>query len=210
MLESAFNESLDLISKCIATTQHCASFDAVADGYLTVLRPMFNTLRTPEPTRAAKRARMFRDPSTGQCNDPAVTGSYPSNEALLDHILELMKAPYGGEATILDQDFFAVPGRTANVSEYYRFMYQPQQQQQHGHGPQSAHSPQQQQQQQQQQHLQQQQYYAQLHVPPSPNRVRTDGVIRVTGDTTFPRQQGKGQPHPWTKEEYEAFFRRVI
>ncbi|KAI5843260.1 hypothetical protein BZA05DRAFT_343908 [Tricharina praecox] len=224
MLESVFNESLDLISKCIATMQHCASFDAVADGYLAVLRPMFNTLRTPEPTRAAKRARMFRDPSTGQ-NDPAVSGAYPSNEALLDHILELMRAPYGGESTILDQDFFAVPGRTANVAEYYRFMHQsqqqPQQQQQqqhhqhhhqHQHHQQQHHHQQQQHQQypqqQQQQHLQNQQHYAQLHVPPSPNRARMDAPMRGTEESTSPRQQGKG--HPWTKEEYEAFFRRVI
>lgn len=212
MFESAFVESLELMAKCIATVQHCASFDAVANGFLAVLRPMFNTLRTPEPTGAAKRARMFRDPFAAH-DDPAVAGAYPSNEALLGHILHLLKTPYGGEATTLDQDFFVVPDRVATFPEHYRFMDEPQQ---HGHGSQPVQHHQHQQQNRHAQHphphphhqqlhqQQQQQQYAQADVLPSPNR-----ALRGTGESASPRQPGKGG-HPWTKEEYEAFFRRVV
>ncbi|KAA8893373.1 hypothetical protein FN846DRAFT_538349 [Sphaerosporella brunnea] len=209
MLESAFNESLDLISKCTSTLQHCSTLDAVAEGYLAVLRPIYLTLCTPETT-ATKRARMFRDPFTaGQIGEPDLSETYPSNEAMLGHIIELMKTPYCDVEATTPHGFFSEAG---NPSEHYRFMYQQQQQQQQ--------HPQHQQPQQQHQQPQQQQrqglhaYQGNHHnhyVPASPTRARQDVIMGGTEEhpTGSPRQRHRGRGRQWTREEYEAFFGRV-
>jgi hypothetical protein len=192
MLESAYHESLDLISQCMNTLQYCSSFDPVAEGYLAILQPIHLTLSTPETT-ASKRARMFRDPDTCE--------TYSSNEVMLDHILELISAPYGGEANLMDHEFFSVPGNSANVSEHYRFMYPQQQQQQpqqamhaYAHPRQGNHY--------------QQSYYSDSRIPASPTRSRQDVTMGGTSEHSngSPRQS---RENTWTKEEYEAFFRRA-
>jgi len=194
MLESAFNESLDLISKCITTLQHCATFDAVSQGYLNILLRIYRTLLTPEPSVAAKRARLYRDPFTSPFGDP-VSETYPANEVMLDHILELLKAPYGGESTIIDQDFFSAGG-AANFSEHYRFLYTPPANARFNNTlngiqlQQSVHYP----------------HYANQHpVPVSPT---TSREVRM-GNTPLDHQASPPKYPLRSREEYEAFFRRA-
>jgi hypothetical protein len=140
-----------LITSSLGALQRCASFDVVADRYSKILAPILRALSTP--TRR--------------------TGSTPSNEALLDHILMLVKTPFGGHSSVIDQDFFLTIG--GGVPEHHRFL-----------APKSSLWG-------NEQHLQQQQPLK-------------GGV----GMEKAPHQQQRQKKYPLrSKEEYEAFFKRV-
>jgi hypothetical protein len=121
---------------------------------------------------------------------------------MLDHILELIRAPYGGEANLMDHEFFSVLGKSANVSEHYRFMYPHQQQHQqpqqamhaYAHPHQGNHY--------------QQSCYSDSRVPAFPTRTQQD--VTMGGTSEHPdRSPRQTKGNTWTKEEYEAFFRRA-
>jgi hypothetical protein len=114
---------------------------------------------------------------------------------MLDHILELLKAPYGGESTIIDQDFFSAGG-AANFSEHYRFLYTPPANARFNNTlngiqlQQSVHYP----------------HYANQHpVPVSPTMSRE---VRI-GNTPLDHQVSPPKYPLRSREEYEAFFRRA-
>lgn len=105
-LESAFTENMSLISRCLLVLSHCATFDAVAARYLQILNPIHAALAAPPTTRRAAPQQL-------------------SNEDLLEHILELMRTPFGGERDVLDAecDLFTMRGA---LPEGWRFLVQPQ------------------------------------------------------------------------------------
>ncbi|CCX11118.1 Similar to hypothetical protein [Tuber melanosporum Mel28]; acc. no. XP_002838133 [Pyronema omphalodes CBS 100304] len=122
-LESKFNDSQVHISACIDTLHQSAGSDPVSQRYLEIILPIYRTLTIPDTSLATKRARLYRDPLSGAFGDPG-SETYPTNDAVLDTILEYLKAPYGGERTIMDQDFFSAGG-AGNFPEHYRFLNPP-------------------------------------------------------------------------------------
>jgi len=159
-LESAFTENMALISSSLGALQRCASFDVVADRYSKILAPVLRVLSIP--TRRAS--------------------STPSNEVLLDHILMLVKTPFGGHSSVIDQDFFLAIG--GGLPEHHRFL-----------APKSSLWG-------DEQHLQH---------PRHQQLLRGDVEMEDAAPLTQHQQgQRREKKYPFrSKEEYEAFFKRV-
>ncbi|KAI5781276.1 hypothetical protein EDC01DRAFT_620010 [Geopyxis carbonaria] len=165
MLESAFTDNMSLISRCLPVLSHCASFDAVAARYLSILTPIHAALSAPQTNRR--------------------THQQPSNEDLLDHILELMRTPFGGERGVLgpECDLFSVRG---TLPEGWRFLVQPQPVFP-GHGSSAS---------------------SQSSGHSSGNRAKIDVEDNFSVAGGGGGGGGRKYPHR-TREEYEAFFRRT-
>lgn len=107
-IETEFKQSISHTEHCIEALQYCSVFDPVAQSYLQVLQPLHDTLSTPEPSVRTRRLR----------NHAAM--SFPSTEELVEHVVELIRTPFGGESVVVDNEYFA-----GNVDwpEGYRFLY---------------------------------------------------------------------------------------
>lgn len=198
MFESVYIESLDLVSKCLKALQHCAAFDSIAEGYLKLLRPLYMAHSSPEPSPSAKRARICKNGSG------STSERFKSNQAMLEHILDLVKGLYGGEASILTQDFFAV--NRGNLSENYRFMYAPPT---GGPGYQDL-SPAGSRRQSQSSQFKPHQNHAYLSHNPNPLPASPASSSDVSMGNTPENHSPSPQKYPHrSREEYEAFFRRV-
>lgn len=206
MLESAFNEGVNLIYVCINTLEHCAAFDSVAERYARILRPILTALRVPELTPAAKRARLYRDPYN---DTPVVAEIFPSTEAMIEHILSLVNMPYGGS----DSNHTLVM-RGNNLMEYYRYMTAPLGGEPnspppylHTSSPPSLLS---------NSHTQQQHRRAPYPALQAQNIRSAPGLASgsgdtMPGDTSGGNNEQRQLKYPFkSREEYDAFFRRCI
>ena len=249
MFESVFFENLEAIAKCVKTLEHCAAHDTVAAGFLKNLQPLYHILASANADNtsapSAKRARVQRDSESGRPFSTPIANnvSFPSNAAMLEHILDLTRRMYGGEDNIVDQDFLTV--NRASLPDHYRFMYaqsastpsanrgghNPQSSASTGHGSTSPTNDQyhyqthiQQQHQQQHQHQQQPQQYwhdssssSSSSHPYSPTTSNSSGSsVDVSMGNSPEREESAVSPpaaqakYPRrSREEYEAFFKRV-
>lgn len=114
MFESVFLANLEAIEKCMEALELCAKFDPVAEGYRKNLWPIHQNLAGPNA---------HAGPTSTKGKRGRVNVSFPSNEVMLEHILDLFRRMYGGEETILDQNFLT--SHRESLPENYRFMYHP-------------------------------------------------------------------------------------
>lgn len=193
MVESAFNQSMSLIMKCMQTLKHCAQFDVVSESYLNLLSPIYRVLMVPEPVMPNGGGWQFL-PGLMEQN---VQELVPAKEVIMEHILDLLRAPYGGESAILEQDPLKAVNHS-DVPEEYRFIYDT---------PEYS-------------RFLIQQELLQRPLPPRPEDIQPasqnesdeSDFIRLNGAPPWEnRDPSKPARYPFgSKEEYEEFFRRSV